>query len=455
MDLHKIQNWISYHKRSLLFLFFLLGLAGSILSFKMPVSLFPKVDFPRVVVNIDTSDRSAELMDIQITRPVVEAIRNIPGVVSVRATSSRGSAEISVNFEWGADMVASMLQVDAAINRLVPSLPTGTVFRVRRMDPTVFPVIAYSITSEKIPTYKIFDIAKYQIAPLILGVKGVAKVDVVSSSKEEYHILLDTDKIQALGLTLDYVVRKLAENNIISAAGRTEDKYRLYLVLTTMRLSSLKDIEEVVIKNDISGIVRLRDIATVEVGTVPEWIKISSNGKDAVLLNIYQQPTGNTVEISKQVKEKIDVLKKHLPLEVKISPWYDQSQLIIDAAGSVRDAIFIGIVLGILIVFIFLRNIKITLISILVVPTIILATILFLYILKFSFNIMTLSGLAAAIGLIIDDAIIMTEHIVRRLNESQNNELSPIKASFELAKPFFGSSFVTIIIFFQWHLYLE
>lgn len=447
MESDRIYSWIKNHKKSIIFLFFLLGFGGGIFSFKLPVSLFPKVDFPRVVVNIETSDMSAEMMDIKITRPVVEAIRNVPGVLNVRATSSRGSSEISINFEWGSDMVASMLQVEAAVNRLIPNLPTGTVFRVRRMDPTVFPVIAYSMTSENIPTYELFDIAKYQIAPLFLGVKGVAKVDVVSSSKEEYQIFLNVDKMQAYGLTMEYVVKKISENNIISAIGKTEDKYRLYLVLTTMKISSIDDIQNIIIKNDISGVVYLKDIASIKVGTIPEWIKISSNGKDAVLINIYQQPTGNTVEISKQIKEKIETFKKHLPEDIKLTPWYDQSELIIESAGSVRDSILIGIFLGIVVVFIFLRNIKITFISILVVPTIILTTILFLYSLKFSFNIMTLSGLAAAIGLIIDDVIIMTEHIIRRLSEKREEELSPLKASFELAKPFFGSSFVTIVVF--------
>ncbi len=442
-----VVDWMQKHRRSILFLITILALGGLAASLRLPVALFPHVDFPRVEVSLNAGDRPAERMAIEVTRPVEEAIRSVPGVRSVRSTTSRGSADVSINFDWGEDMVAAMLQVESAINQILSSLPPGTSFTVRRMDPTVFPVLAYSLTSDTHSLVDLRDIALYQLRPLLSTIKGVAKVGVQGGATEEYEVMIDPAKLDALGLSIDDVAKALSAANVIKAVGRMEDHYKLYLVISDTRFQSLREIKETIIRSGKNGLVRLDDIATVRRGTAPQWIRVTADGHDAVLLQIYQQPRGNTVEIAKGIKKKLSQFRKHLPSGIKIANWYDQSKLILSAAGSVRDAVLIGLLFAALVLWLFLRNLRMTLIAAVLVPSVLAATILLLYVLHMSFNIMTLGGLAAAVALIIDDMIVMEEHIVRRLGELGDRQRGIATAVRELSKPLAGSSASTTIIF--------
>ncbi len=440
--------WIQAHRRSILFFVLTLAAAGAVIAFKLPVALFPNVDFPRVVVSLDAGDRAAELMELQVTRPVEQAVRSVPGVISVRSTSSRGSADISVDFAWGADMVSSQLQVESAVTRVLPELPQGTVFRVKRMDPTVFPVLAYSLTSDALSLVQLRDIAQFKLVPLLSSVNGTSRVQVIGGDLEEYRVTVAPARLQAYGLTLNDVAQTLSAANVITAVGRMEDHYKLYLVMSDTRLSGLDQIRRTVLRTGPNGIVRLEEVATVQRDIVPQWLRVTADGHDAVLVQVYQQPGGNTVQIARDIKAKLAAYQPRLPEGVRISNWYDQSELIIASAVSVRDAIIIGVLLGAVVLFLFLRNLKITLIAIVLVPTVLAATIVLLYAFKMSFNIMTLGGMAAAIGLIIDDVVVMVEHIMRRLRGSKgHHEGRVMAAAREFARPLAGSSSATIIIF--------
>ena len=440
----KIQD----HRRSILFVVLVLAVAGAFLSFRIPVSLFPTVDFPRVVVSLDAGDRAAELMELEVTRPVEEALRAVPGVKSVRSTSSRGSAEIFADFDWGADMVASLLQAGAAVSRVLPQLPADTTFEVTRRDPTVFPVSAYSLVSDRHSLTELYDLARYQLVPLLSSVNGVSRVQVQGGAREEYRVTVDPARLQTYGLTLNDVAQALTAANVITAVGRLEDHYKLYLVMSDTRLTSLDQIRQTILRSGPNGLVRLEEVATVQSDTVPQWLRVTADGHEAVLVNVYQQLGGNTVQIAKDIKAKLASFHSHLPKDVRISNWYDQSELILASAGSVRDALIIGILLGALVLLLFLRNFKITLIAVIIVPTVLTATILLLYVMKMSFNIMTLGGMAAAVGLIIDDVIVMVEHIMRRLRARQGAHRGRVlSAAREFAQPLTGSSSATIVIF--------
>ncbi len=441
-------GWVQHHRRSILFLLAVLMVGGVASSLKLPVALFPDISFPRVVAELDSGDRPADQMAIEVTWPVEEAIRSVPGVVSVKSTTSRGSAEISVNFGWGRDMVASMLQVESAINQAMPSLPKGTTFSVKRMDPTVDPVLAYSLSSDTHSLTELRDIAFYQLRPLLSTVRGVARVQVQGGNVEEYRVTVDPAKLASYGLSLRDVSRALSAANVITAVGRLEDHYKLYLAMSDTRFNNLGQIRNTVLRSGKDGPVLLEDVAAVSRGSVPQWTRVTADGHDAVLLNVYQQPGGNTVQIAKDLKAKLAAFKGQIPAGIKIANWYDQSQLIISSAGNVRDAILIGIALAAVILFLFLRNIKITLIAIITVPGVLAATVLLLYVLGQSFNIMTLGGMAAAVGLIIDDTIVMLEHIIRRLrgNPGEHHK-KVVRAAGEFTRPLMGSSASTIIIF--------
>ena len=207
-------------------------MGGLVSSFSLPVALFPQVSFPRIEVSLDAGDRPAERMATEVTYPVEEAIRAVPGVLSIRSTTSRGSTDISVNFEWGQDMVGAMLQVQSAINQVSSTLPAGTTFRVRRMDPTVFPVLAYSLTSESHSLVELRDIALYQLRPLLSTVTGVAKIGVQGGAQAEYRVEVNPARLASYNLSLDQVAQAISAANVITAVGRLEENYKLYLVVS-------------------------------------------------------------------------------------------------------------------------------------------------------------------------------------------------------------------------------
>lgn len=443
----KLAEWAFAHRRSILFLLAAFAVAGAVSSFSLPVSLFPKISFPRVVVALDAGDRPAERMAIQVTWPVEEAVRAVPGVKRVRSTTSRGSADISVSFAWGLDMVQAMLQVESAVNQVMPSLPPVTQFRVRRMDPTVFPVMGYSLTSATRSQVELRDLALYQIRPVLSAVNGVARVAVLGGAVAEYQVMVDPARLDSFGLSLDDVAKALSAANVITAVGRLEAHNKLYLVVSDTQFNHFAQIAQTVLRVGANGVVRLEDVATVIKGQAPRWTKVTADGRQAVLFQVYQQPGGNTVRIAQEAAAKLKDLQKRLPRDVKVANWYDQSQLILASAGSVRDAVIMGVILASLVLLLFLRNWRVTLIAFFTVPMVLAATILLLSVLGMSFNIMTLGGMAAAVGLIIDDAIVMIEHIVRCLRQGGEYRSKVLAAANQFTRPLMGSSSSTVIIF--------
>ncbi|MBS0306675.1 MAG: efflux RND transporter permease subunit [Proteobacteria bacterium] len=441
-------QWAQDHRRSILFLFVMLALGGVFAALQLPVSLFPQVAFPRVVVSLEAGDQPARQMEMQVTRAVEEAVRSVPGVENVRSTTSRGAADVSLDFGWGTDMTNAALQINAAIAQILPQLPPGTRADVRRMDPTKLPIIAYSLTSATLTPTQLRDVAEYQLRPLLSSVGGVARVQVKGGAVEELRVSVDPDRLHAFGLTLDDVAKALAAENVLRAVGRLEDRYKLYLVVSDTRLATLDQMRQTVLASSPGGVVRLEDVGSVETATEPRWVRVSADGHDAVLLDIYQQPGGNSVQIASDVKARLAGYAAQLPAGVNVANWYDQSALVTEAAASVRDAILIGVGLAALVLLVFLRNVKIMLIAILVVPAVLASTVVLLQVLGMSFNIMTLGGMAAAVGLIVDDAVVMVEHIVRRLRGAGGTPQARVMgAAREFFRPLVGSSASTIIIF--------
>jgi CzcA family heavy metal efflux pump len=444
----KFTEWIHGHHRSILFLLVALAAGGLASSLSLPVALFPQVSFPRVLVTLDAGDRPVERMATEVTLPVEEALRAVPGARSVRSKSSRGEAEISIDFGWKEDMVAALLQVQSAVNQALPTLPAGTTFEVRRMDPTVFPVLCYSLLSDTRSPRELRDLAQYQVRPALATVEGVAKTDVMGGQVEEYRVEVDPDKLAAQGLSLADVSNALTAANVLSDVGRMEEHDRLSLIISDTGFKDLDEIGEIVLRTDPGGVLRLGDVAEVRKDAVPQWIRVTADGHDAVQIQVFQQPGGNTVQIAQDIKAKLADLAGRIPKDVKVKNWYDQSELIVSSARSVRDAVLIGVGLSIVILLVFLRNLKITLIAAIVVPSVLAVTVLMLMALHMSFNIMTLGGMAAAVGLIIDDAIVMIEHVIRRLRElGADARLSVRRAAAEFTPPLAGSSASTIIIF--------
>jgi CzcA family heavy metal efflux pump len=442
-------EWVARHRRSVLFVLIIMILGGVTSALRLPVGLFPVIDFPRVVVNVEAGDRPVDRMVVEVTRPLEQALRAVPDVAGIRSTSSRGSAELSINFNWGANMVAAQLQLESAVNSVVADLPVGTRFTVRRMDPTVFPVLGLTLRSNQRDLVALHDFAFYQLRPLIAAVPGVAQVEVLGGKQAEYQVLVQPARLQALGLTLQDVSQALAANNIVTAVGRLEDRYRLYLTLVDSRLHGRDDIAHTILKSGAHGTIELASVADIQLATAPAWTRVTAAGGDAVLVNIRQSRGANTLALVSALRERLSAHAHELPGDVTIGTYYDQSELIRASAGSVRDAISIGAVLSALVLFAFLRNLRLTFVVAIVLPSVLLSTTLLLALFGMSFNIMTLGGMAAAVGLLVDDAVVMVEHLMRRLHERAATApgASLLPAAAEMLRPLLGSSLATIIIF--------
>ena len=445
--------WLQTHQRSVLFLLTAATFGGLFAALKLPVGLFPTIDFPRVVVSVDAGDRPVERMVVEVTRPLEQALRGVPDVLGLRSTSSRGAAEISVNFAWGNDMVAAQLQVESAINRILPDLPAGTRQEVRRMDPTVFPVLGLALTSKTRDLVALRDFAYYRLRPLLTSVPGVTQVEVLGGELGEFQVLVDVARSQAAGLALQDVATALAANNVVTAVGRLEDRHRLYLTLADNRLANRDDIGRTVIKSGPRGVIQLKDIAEIRDGRAPSWTRVTAGGRDAVLLNIRQSRGANAPALTQAVRDKLAQFAAELPADIKIDTYYDQSELVLAAASSVRDAILIGAVLAGIVLLVFLRDLRLTLIIAIILPAVLAVTALLLKVLGMSFNIMTLGGMAAAVGLVVDDAVVMVEHMVRREHEGALHGVpteahrSLLPAAAQMLQPLLGSSLATVVVF--------
>lgn len=443
--------WLLAHRRSLLFLLALFALGGMVTALRLPVALFPTLDFPRVVVNVDAGDRPVDRMAVEVTQPLEQALRAVPDARAIRSTTSRGSADLALTFEWGTDMVTALLQVQAVVSQILPDLPAGVRFTARRMDPTVFPVLGLALTSVRNDPVALRDFAFYRLRPLLSALPGVAEVQVLGGRQAEYQVMVDPDRLHDLGLTLAEVASALSDANVVSAVGKMEEHYHLYLTLADSHQGSEEDILHSILRSGLDGVVELEDVGRVERGHRPEWTKVSANGKDAVLVNILQQRGANTVAIAEETRRALAGFSSQIPGDIEFKPYYDQSELVNDAAVSVRDALASGAVLAALILLLFLRNLRVTLIMLIVVPGVISATVWLLKLFGQSFNIMTLGGLAAAVGLVTDDAVVMIEHIMRRLSETRDDQSTHgtvMTAAREMLHPLTASSLATIVVFF-------
>ncbi|HCW62598.1 MULTISPECIES: efflux RND transporter permease subunit [Alphaproteobacteria] len=445
-----IEKLLGSQSRAIVLVALAMALAGIVAALALPIGLFPQVSFPRVVVDLDAGSRPADQTALTVTRPVEEAIRAIPGVQNVRSETSRGSAQISVDFGWGRDMIASTLLVDTAVGRVVPTLPAGTQYDVRRMDPTVFPIISYALVSDKVDPVTLQDFARYQITPLLSSISGLARIGVQGGDTAEVQVLADPHRLADYNLSMTDLSTAIKNGNVLSAVGQVQDRGRLSLVIADRSVSSAAQIGDIVVKATPTGVVRVRDVATVQNGALPVWQRIVEDGKPAVLFNIYEQPDGNAVKIAQEVEQKLNGLK--LPPGVKLVNWYDQSQLVTQSVSSVRDAVLIGLVLAGLVLLWFLRSWRVTLVAVIVVPATLAITVLVLSMLGMSFNIMTLGGIAAAVGLLIDDVIVMVEHIARRAGARDADgklagDAAVMPAAREFMTPLTGSSMATLIVF--------
>ena len=414
----------------------------------MPISVFPDTNFPRVVIGVDNGVMPVEQMEVTITKPIEDAVNSVPGLVTVRSTTSRGSAEVSLFFDWNVDMYRSLQLVDAALSKVEQTLPSSARITTNRLTFATFPILGYSLTSDTVPQTRLWEIATYDLKPPLNRVVGVSTVTVQGGQVPEFHVTPNLALLSASGVTISDLVNAIQASNIVESPGLYEAHHQLILGLVGAQVHDADELRQLVVKTTPAGApVRVADVATVESATMPVYTTVTANGKAAVLLNIARQPSSNTVAVADAVAAEVNQLRQKLPPNVTLQPFYDQSQLVRDAIASVRDAIFIGLILACIVLFLFLRDWSTSLVAGLVIPVTIAVTVLVLWMIGQSFNLMTLGGLAAAIGLVIDDAIVVVENIVLHRDSGEPRASAVRKALGEITRPLIGSTITPVVVF--------
>jgi len=445
--------WLSRAAKTVFFFLIVLTVAGIYAAFQLPISVFPETNFPRVVIAIDNGVMPVEQMQVTITKPIEDAINSVPGLLTVRSTTSRGSAEVSLFFDWNVDMYRTLQLTDAALAKVQQELPATAHITTNRLTFATFPILGYALTAEDrgkdtVSQTQLWEIATYDLKPPLNRVKGVRTVLVQGGQVPEFHIVPNLARLQTAGVTLLDLVNAVQASNIIDSPGLYEANHQLILGLIGSQAHSADELGQLVIKTTTGGApVRISDVASVEPSTMPVYTMVTANGKPSVLLNIARQPASNTVAVANAIAAEVAQLRTKLPPGVKLEPFYDQSELVRESIASVRDAILIGLFLACVVLFLFLRDWSSSLIAGLVIPVTVAVTILFLWIIGESFNLMTLGGLAAAIGLVIDDAIVVVEGIVVHRDAGESRVVAVRKALHELATPLVFSTITPVVVF--------
>ena len=440
--------WFQKISRPILFFIISLAFVGGYLAFSIPVSVFPSTDFPRIVIGVDNGVTPIDQMLVTITRPIEESVNNVPGLQRVLSITSRGSAEVDLFFDWNVDMVLTLQRVDAVVARMQAELPSTAKLETHRLTFATFPILGYSLTSDAVSPDGLWEIATYDIKPRINRLDGVASVIIQGGRVPEYQITPDPARLISAGVTVADILDGVRRTNLIDSPGLFENNHQLVLGLVSGQVHSPEELGQIVVKNSPAGVpIRVRDVAAVSRSVAPIYTMVTANGKSAVLLNINRQPDSNTITVADEVHQQIKSLTAGLPPGVHLEPFYDQSTIVRDAISSVRDAVLLGILLSVAILILFLRDWGASLIAGLVIPTTLLITCIALGFFGESFNLMTLGGLAAAVGLVIDDAIVVLENIVLHRDSGQNRFQAISSALREMTVPLLGSTITPIVVF--------
>ena len=442
------EHWTARYGKAIIFIVVTLVGMGAYLATQIPISVFPSTDFPRIVIGVDNGVMPIDQMQVAITRPIEEAVNSVPGLDHVRSITSRGSAEINLFFTWSVDMFRTLQYVNAAVSRVQPELPSTARVTTNRLTFAAFPILGYGLESNALPQTKLWELATYNIKPQLNRLPGVSTVDVQGGQEPEFQIQPDPEKLVETQTTVPNLLDAIARSNLIDSPGLVTHNHQLVLGLVSGQVQTPSEIGGIAVKTTQNGVpVRISDLASVSPSVRPVYTIVTANGKPAVLLNIYRQPTGNTVAVANEVHAFISRLSKTLPHGTVIRPFYDQSELVSASITSVRDAILIGLVLAAAILVLFLRDWGSSLVAGLVIPATIAITFIVLRMLGESFDLMTLGGLAAAVGLVIDDAIVVVENIVLHRHAGKSRTEAVRSALGEIRAPLLGSTVTPIVVF--------
>ena len=435
------------NKRAMIFSALLLSLIGGYLIYRIPQGVFPDAAFPRIAVMVDYGLAPMKEMEMQVAKPIEEAMMMVEGVRTVRASISRGSAEINVDFQWNQDMFRAYQLVQAQVSGIQNKLPPGVTIEVRRFTTSTYPVAGYAITSDKLNLMQLRDLAVFTIRPQLASIPGIYNIEVMGGHQREYWVNLHPKKLAALHLDYKKIEQALRDANQLQYVGRLNEAHKLYLNIADNRFRSIDDIGKTVVARQGVSPIFLKDIASIEPAVKETFIACESNLKPAILVTVIKQPGTNAVSIMDEVQNRWKHLQKVMPQSVKVEKWYDMTTFIKSAIGSVRDAIFLGALLTFIILLLFLRRLCITLVTVTIIPVALLITFIFIKLTGMNLNLMSLGGLAAAIGILVDNAIVVIENIERYLEEGYERKDAVVTATSEIIPPLLGATLTTLVVF--------
>jgi CzcA family heavy metal efflux pump len=444
-----MHRFYSTYKGPIAALIFFVVAGGFYSLVRLKVELFPDITFPKIKIIVENGEQPVDKMLVTTTIPIEEAIKKVEDLKLVRSLTSRGSCEISAFLDWNSNVDLGKQRTEARINAIKSLLPAGVIITVEKMNPSILPIMGFSLEGKSFSQIELRQIAEYTVKPLLSRIEGISEIAVIGGKVKEFQVSLNPYQLSRLGLTSQNVIDALSKSNFIESAGFIQDYHRLYLSVTDAALKNKTDIENFVVGNTPKRYVRVRDIAEVDIAERRDYIKINANGNNVPLVAILKQPQANLIQVENSIKASLNELRSILPKGVTLRPYYNQADFVKDSIASLRDVMWIGLLLGTIVTVLFLRSLKASITLLLTIPVTLGLSFTVLYGLGYSFNIMTIGAIAAAIGLIIDDAIIIVEQIHRSHEEhpEQDNLEIVTKAIKYLLPSMIGSSLSTIVIF--------
>jgi CzcA family heavy metal efflux pump len=431
------------HSRAAMLVTIALAVAGAISAFSLPSSIYPPLQFPRIVTIVKSGTLPSQSMMLTVTRPIEQAVMEVPGIRRVRSRSIRGAAEISGQFDPSTDMVVALQQVQNRVAEIRGELPADVELTVERLTPEVFPVFILSMTG-KLATPELSDYATYVVRPELARVPGAGKIEVLSSDTREIEVVLDPAKLTSAVLTVQDVANALKAQNQLEPVGRLAQAGQQHLVLASGLWASPADIAAAPVQVKGGATIRVGDLGAVVPGSPDRTLLVTGNGRDAISISISQQIGASILQLKQGVDAALADLTQTLPAGITITKVYDLAEFVSDAITSVRDAILIGGFLAIVVLIVFLRNVRLTAIAALTLPLAVIPTFVFMRIFGGTINQMSMGGLAVAIGLVIDDAVVVVENIHRRAHEGPE---AAERAVSELMGPLVSSTLTTVVVF--------
>jgi len=390
----------------------ILILIGGVFTYQnLKTGLFPDITFPKIKVIADAGQQPVAKMMTTVTIPLENIIRRTEGLQYISSTTSRGSCEISVFLDWNTDINTAKSQIESFINQSQGAILPNTFFSVEKMNPSILPVMGYSLEGDGLSQVDLKKIAKYQVKPFLAATPGVADIAVIGGKDKEFQVVLKPDVMTSLSISVSTIQNAIVNSNVLQSNGYITDFNRMYLTLTDNAVDDIADLQNLVIVNSPNRLIRLKDIATIEVNEVKEYVKILANGKNVPIIAIVKQPNANLSEINNTIEQKVAELSKILPKGVVLKPYYKQADFVNTSIASIKDVLWIGLVLALLVVILFLRSFSASMVVLFTIPVSLSLTLIILDTIGYTFNIMTLGAVAAAIGLMIDDVVIIIEQI--------------------------------------------